>query len=38
MKNLNLLEEAGYITIKEDVRTFTTKTINKSTLEMEQQI
>ena len=38
MKNLNPLEEAGYITIKEDVRTFITKTFNKSTLEMEQQI
>lgn len=36
MKNLNLLEEVGYITIKEDVGTFITKTINKSTLEMEQ--
>ena len=30
MKNLNLLEEAGYITIKEDVRTFITKTFSPS--------
>ena len=36
MKNLNLLEEVGYITIKEDVKTFIIKTINKSTLETEQ--
>lgn len=38
MKPLNLLEEAGYITIKEDIRTFITKTTNKSTLEKEQQV
>lgn len=38
MKPLNLLEEAGYIAIKEDTRTFITKTTNKSALEKEQQL
>ena len=38
MKPVNLLEEADYITTKEDIRTLTTKTTNKSTLQKEQQV